>query len=107
MDRQAHIGDTVLVLSREMTGIGPKHCRGGPLGGTEFTEYQRPLAGRLNWLPPSPPPQASVSPPPPRIQVGGHTPACGKRVVRANSDEGTDTMVLCMLIPSLCWEEKG
>ncbi len=28
-DRQARTGDTVLVKSREMTGIGPKHCSGG------------------------------------------------------------------------------
>ncbi len=29
MDRKARIDVTVLVKSRETTGIGPKHCRGG------------------------------------------------------------------------------
>jgi hypothetical protein len=28
-DRQASTGDTALEKSREMTGIGVKHCRGG------------------------------------------------------------------------------
>jgi hypothetical protein len=40
--------------------------------------------------------------PPSKIQVGGHTLACGNGVGEANTDEGTDTMVLCILIPSLC-----
>jgi hypothetical protein len=29
LDRQARTGDIALVKSREMTGIRPKHCRGG------------------------------------------------------------------------------
>jgi hypothetical protein len=54
------------------------------------------LASRLNWLPLLP----SVSPP--RIQVGGTHSLGGKRLGGANSDEGTDTMILCILFPSLC-----
>jgi hypothetical protein len=72
---------------------------------TEYKEYKSPLAGRLNWLSPPPPPQASLSPF--GIQVrGGHTLACGMGVGGTNADEGTNTMVLCILIPSLCLPYK-
>jgi hypothetical protein len=68
---------------------------------TEHTECHSPLAVRLNWLPPIN--STSSECVPSRTQVGGggaHT-RLWEGVVGANSDEGTDTMVLCILIPSL------
>ncbi len=65
---------------------------------TECKECQSPLAGRLNWLPHSLPASEWV---PPRIQVGGHSRLW--KVGGANSDKGTDTMVLFILILSLWW----
>ncbi len=64
---------------------------------TEYTECQSPLGGRLNWLPP--PSTASEDVSPPRIQEA-HT-RLWEGGGEANSDDGTDTMVLCILIPSL------
>ncbi len=50
----------------------------------------------------APPPPLPLVCVPPRIQRGGDTHSLlGKGVVGANSDEGTDTMVLSLLIPSL------
>ncbi len=56
---------------------------------TEYTECQSPLAGRLNWLPPHPKPQASVYPQDPS---GGTQLACVKGVGGSISDEGADTI---------------
>ncbi len=60
------------------------------------------LVGRLNW-PPQPFPHKRLYFPP-RIQAGGDTHSFpgGGGLGGANSDEGTDTMVLYILIPSLC-----
>jgi hypothetical protein len=52
MDRQAHTGDAVLVKSREMTGIGAKHCRGGwreEGKRRQKTKYFGPVATYVNY----------------------------------------------------------
>jgi hypothetical protein len=50
------------------------------------------VLGRTNWLPPPFHPQASVAPP--LVPSGGDTLARGEGAGGANSDEGTDTLVL-------------
>jgi hypothetical protein len=60
------------------------------------------LAGLLNWLPPHSSTASECVPfPGSMCGEGGHTLACGKRVGGANSDEGTDTMVLMYTNSSL------
>ncbi len=55
---------------------------------TEYTEGHSPLAGRLNWLPPTPSTASEF------VQVGGgHTLACGKGVGGTSSDEGTNIVL--------------
>jgi hypothetical protein len=57
------------------------------------------VPGRSTELAPSPSHRKRVCP----SQIGGgHTLASGKGVGGANSDEGRDTMVICILIPSNC-----
>ncbi len=69
-------------------------------------QYRVPdfLAGRLNWLPPLPSPQANVSPQDPN-ERGAHILAWGEGGWGANWDEGIGlgTMVFYLLIPSLCF----
>ncbi len=61
------------------------------------------VSGRSSELAPPTPSTASEYVPP-GSKWRGHTIACGKGVEGANSDEGTDTVVLftSILIPSLC-----
>ncbi len=51
------------------------------------------LSSRPSWLLPPPHPQASVAPPP-LIPGGGHTRLREREWGGANSDEGTNTLVL-------------
>jgi hypothetical protein len=63
---------------------------------TEFTEF---LAGRLNWVT-HPLPLKRGGPPPGSKRRDTHLLRKGVGG-GADSDEGTDTLVLCILIPSL------
>jgi hypothetical protein len=63
---------------------------------TYYIQFQSPLAGPLNWLPP-PSSTASECAPTPigsKCQVGGgHTLGCGKGLGGTNSDEGTNIVL--------------
>jgi hypothetical protein len=53
------------------------------------------LSSRPNWLRPPPHPQGSVAPPLPLWSGGAGEHAGGRGGRVANSDEGTDTLLLC------------
>jgi hypothetical protein len=48
MDRQARTGAIVLVKSREMIGVGPKHCVVG--GGRRGKDDKEQMQGRISYV---------------------------------------------------------
>jgi hypothetical protein len=63
--------------------------------GNRYTKVPEILSLRHNWGGP-PHPQASVLPPPTWVLGGEPHSLAGERVGGTNSDEGTETFVLCV-----------
>jgi hypothetical protein len=84
----------LLLVLDPRSGIGDKHR------GSSTLQSARVSCRSSDLAPPSPLPLVCVPPQDPKGGGGTHS-LLGKGVVGANSDEGTDTMVLCILIPSL------
>jgi hypothetical protein len=87
---------SLLFLSAKLTVIGFNTV----VHSTEYTESQSPLDCR-RWLPPPSPRKRVYPSTPPPGSKGGHTLACEKGMGGADSDEGTDTMVLWCILTAL------